>query len=159
MTLRQVHYFLAVADDGSFTIAARKLRIAQPSLSLSGSAMSFSGTAGSGNPAAQTAGVSNSGTGTMSWTTSSNQSWLAVSPASGSDAGTISVQPNLSGLAAGTYTGTVTVTAPGATNSPKTIAVTFNVAAAPAPALSVSTASLSFSGTAGSRKNETNLVN
>jgi DNA-binding transcriptional LysR family regulator len=33
MTLRQVTYFLAVADDGSFTIAARKLRIAQPSLS------------------------------------------------------------------------------------------------------------------------------
>lgn len=33
MTLRQVSYFLAVADDGSFTLAARKLRIAQPSLS------------------------------------------------------------------------------------------------------------------------------
>jgi DNA-binding transcriptional LysR family regulator len=33
VTLRQVSYFLAVADDGSFTLAARKLRIAQPSLS------------------------------------------------------------------------------------------------------------------------------
>lgn len=33
MTLRQIAYFLAVTDDGSFTLAARKLRIAQPSLS------------------------------------------------------------------------------------------------------------------------------
>jgi DNA-binding transcriptional LysR family regulator len=33
VTLRQVSYFLAVADEGSFTLASRKLRIAQPSLS------------------------------------------------------------------------------------------------------------------------------
>lgn len=33
MTLRQVSYFVALADAGSFTLAARKLRIAQPSLS------------------------------------------------------------------------------------------------------------------------------
>jgi DNA-binding transcriptional LysR family regulator len=33
VTLRQVSYFLAVTEAGSFTIAARKLRIAQPSLS------------------------------------------------------------------------------------------------------------------------------
>jgi DNA-binding transcriptional LysR family regulator len=33
VTLRQIAYFLAVTDEGSFTLAARKLRIAQPSLS------------------------------------------------------------------------------------------------------------------------------
>ena len=33
MTLRQVSYFVTLAETGSFTLAARKLRIAQPSLS------------------------------------------------------------------------------------------------------------------------------
>ena len=85
-----------------------------PALALSGSAMTFSGTAGSSNPAAQTVNVSNSGTGTLAWTASGNQTWLTVSPSSGSGSGAVSVQPNLAGLSAGSYTGTVTVSAAGA---------------------------------------------
>ena len=51
-----------------------------------------------------------------------------------------------SGLAAGTYTGNVTVTAAGATGSPKTVPVTLTVAA---PALSVSPSSLTFAAAVG----------
>ena len=60
--------------------------------------------------------------------------------------------PSITGLAAGTYTGDVTVTAPGATGSPKTIPVTLTVDPPTPPALSVSPASLSFSATAGRRR-------
>ena len=62
--------------------------------------------------------------------------------------GALSVAADASGLAAGTYTGTVTVTAAGATGSPKTIPVTLNVNPA-TPVLAVSPASLAFTATAG----------
>ncbi|MFN7919855.1 MAG: hypothetical protein U0Q16_07140 [Bryobacteraceae bacterium] len=73
----------------------------------------------------------------------SNQTWLTASPSNGTAPSNVSVGVSTAGLAAGTYNGTVTVTAPGAPNSPKTIAVTLNVAA-------VSPASLTFNG-AGTR--------
>ena len=98
-----------------------------PALALTPASMSFTATAGGANPAAQTANVSNTGGGTLNWTASDNQTWLSVTPASGTGAGALSVSTNVAGLAAGTYTGTVTVTAAGATGSPKTIAVTLTV--------------------------------
>jgi hypothetical protein len=123
--------------------------IVAPALTVSSSAMTFAATSGGSNPAAQAASISNSGGGSLSWTATSNQSWLTVSPASGSGSGTITLQAATGSLAQGTYTGVVTIGAAGATGSPKTIAVTFNVAA-PAPAvMTLSGASLSFTGTAG----------
>src|SRR5581483_5132652 len=107
--------------------------VSAPALALSAGTMAFSGTAGSVNPASQAVNVSNSGTGTLNWTASSNQSWLQVSPASGSGSGAITAQANLAGLSAGTYTGAITVTAAGAAGSPATVAVTLTVAAATPP--------------------------
>ena len=118
-----------------------------PTLATSPSSLSFSGTAGGSSPAAQTINVSNTGGGTLSWTASDNAAWMSVSPASGGVPGSITVTPSTSGLAAGTYTGNVTVTAPGATGSPKTIPVTFTVTAA--PALAVAPTSLAFAGVVG----------
>ena len=45
--------------------------------------------------------MSNTGSGTMAWTASSNQSWLTVSPASGTNSGTLAIGANLSGMAGG----------------------------------------------------------
>jgi hypothetical protein len=118
-----------------------------PALAVSTNGMSFSGTAGGSNPAAQTAAVTTS----AAWTASSNQSWLAVSPAAGTGTGSISVNANLAGLAAGTYSGAITVSAPGATGSPQTINVSLTVsAAAVPPGVSAAPSSLLFSATAGS---------
>jgi hypothetical protein len=123
---------------------------APAALTVTPASLSFSGQQGGSSPAAKTVDVSNTGGGTMNWTASESATWLSVAPASGTNAGTITVTPSISGLAAGTYTTDVTVAAAGATGSPKTIPVTFTVAAPPTPALSVAPSSLSFSGTAGS---------
>ena len=85
----------------------------------------------------------------MNWTASESASWLTLSPTSGTNNGTITATPSITGLAAGTYTTDVTVTATGAGGSPKTIPVTFTVDPPTPPTLTVSPTSLSFSGDAG----------
>ena len=117
-----------------------------PDLSVSPATLTFDATVGQGNPPSQTFGITDvAGSGTMSWTVSDNASWLSVLPASGTDNGTVTVSIDTTGLTAGVYNGTVTVTATGATNSPRTVAVTLNMANPPIiPALSVSPTALNF---------------
>ena len=98
-----------------------------PALSVTPASLAFTATAGGADPAAKTLAVSNTGGDSMDWTASESATWLSVSPASGTNAGTITVTPSITGLAAGTYTTDVTVTATGATGSPKTIPVTLTV--------------------------------
>ncbi|MEZ5399701.1 MAG: malectin domain-containing carbohydrate-binding protein [Bryobacteraceae bacterium] len=102
---------------------------AAPVLSVNPASLSMTATAG-GSATAQQATASFSG-GAVGWTATDNQTWLSVSPTSGSGSGTLTVTANPSGLTAGTYTGVVTVTAAGAQNSPDTISVSFTVSAAP----------------------------
>jgi uncharacterized protein (TIGR03437 family) len=62
--------------------------------------------------------------------TASGGSWLVVGPMTPiSTPGVVTVGVNSAGLGIGTYTGTVTLTSAGATNSPLVINVTLNVAA------------------------------
>ncbi len=82
------------------------------------------------NAANQTFTVQNSGTGTLSYSISDNATWLACSPASGTSTGeadTITVSYTTSGLSAGTYTATITISDPAAGNNPQTIGVTLTV--------------------------------
>ncbi len=129
-----------------------------PSLTLGGTSLNFSGTAGGSNPTAQAVTVTNAGGSTLTWTASSSATWLSISPNSGTAPASISVQPNLAGMAAGSYNGTVTVTAPGAGNSPQAVSVALTVSAATPPTLSISTPSLSFSATAGGSNPSTQTV-
>lgn len=105
-----------------------------PILNVSPSSLSFSGTQGGANPAVQNVSVTNTGSGTLSFTTSSDSSWLSVSPGSANAPQTLQVSVNLANLTANTYTGHVTVTgAAGVQNSPATVTVTLVVAAPPPP--------------------------
>ncbi len=123
-----------------------------PSIAVSTTALSASSQAGT-NPPNGSFTVRNAGGGTLSYSVSDNQSWLSVSPASGTSTGeadAITVSYDTTGLAVGSYTGTITVGG-GAGVPSKTVTVTLSVTAPPAaPAIALSTSSLSTSVTQGS---------
>ena len=127
------------------------LNVTSTVLTVPSTTLTFNATVGGSTPAAQS--VSITGTSGISFTTSVTSSgganWLAATP-SGSVPSSISVSINasaLSGLTAGQYSGTVTVTSSGAGGSPATIPVTLVVAA---PTLTATPATLSFSYSIGS---------
>ncbi|MCP5055026.1 MAG: hypothetical protein GY940_48115 [bacterium] len=74
----------------------------------------------------QTVWVSNTGSGTLNWTAGANKSWLSVSPSSGTNGGSVTVSVDHSGLSAGSYSGTVTVSDSNTTSS-KTVTVNLTV--------------------------------
>ncbi len=147
--------FLPAGASGNFTITVRATNIAgdgvpgnadttdqdfalvvynataggttSPTIGVSPSSFSFTATAGGANPANQTLSISNTGGGTLNWTASDDATWLTVSPTSGTAPSTATLSVNITGLAAGTYNGTVTVSATGATNTPVSVPVTLTV--------------------------------
>src|SRR5579864_4702379 len=121
-----------------------------PTLTVSPLSLSFSYQTGGAAPAAQPVSLSSSTA--LNYTVVSSAAWLNATPASGATPASLSVSVNPSGLAAGSYNGTVTVTASGASNSPQKIAVSLAVTSAPSgnPSLNVSPGTLSFSYPSGS---------
>jgi len=98
-------------------------------IGFSPTSLTFTGTVGGTNPAAKPINISNTGGGTLSWTASDNAAWLTLSPASGSNSGALTASVNMTGLAAGTYSGIITVTASGSTNTPQQIPVSITLSA------------------------------
>jgi uncharacterized protein (TIGR03437 family) len=110
-------FSLRVSDSaGSTASKSFALTIVAPVL-LSPTSLSFAYQAGDPQPAAQLVSVTSSAPGvnfTVSVATTSGGGWLSVSPTSGTTPATLLVSVNPTGLAAGAYSGTVTVTASGA---------------------------------------------
>ncbi|GMU24032.1 MAG: hypothetical protein AMXMBFR13_41090 [Phycisphaerae bacterium] len=82
------------------------------------------------SPANQSFTVSNSGTGTLTYSITDNVTWLSVTPSSGTSTGeadTITVQYTAASLGVGTHNATITISDPNATNNPQTVAVTLTV--------------------------------
>lgn len=74
--------------------------------------------------------VRNAGGGVMSYTISDDVGWLSVAPDSGTSSGEtdpINIAYSTSTLAIGPYTGTITISAPGATNPTETVVVYLTV--------------------------------
>jgi len=86
------------------------------------------------DPPDQTLEVCNSGTGTLNWSLTDNAGWLSETPTSGSlgadECEDVTVSVDASGLAAGDYSATITITGPGASNTPYSVSVSLSIAAA-----------------------------
>ena len=131
-----------------------------PIIYFSPASLTFSGTQGGSNPPTQALNISNSGGGALSWTASSNATWLTMAPTGGAAPGTITVTASTTGLSAGDYNGAITIAATGATNTPQTVPVTLTVQALPpAPTIFYSPASLTFSGMQGGGNPATQALN
>jgi hypothetical protein len=79
------------------------------------------------NPGPQTFQVSNLGTGVLGWASTVTSNWLGLSATTGTAPSTVTVSPNTSTLANGSYSDTITITSPDVSNSPATISVATQV--------------------------------
>lgn len=103
-------------------------------IQLSASNLAFSGVRGVGTIATQTIAVTNSGGGTLTPLVASIAygagqpvGWLSATLNSTTAPASLSVQPTITTLPDGNYSATISVSAVGAANSPRTVAVTLTV--------------------------------
>jgi hypothetical protein len=90
-------------------------------ISLNRNRLNFGYAAGGELPGDQTFTISNTGGGTLYWTVTADADWLGCSPDSGANSSVITVTADPTGLEPGVYTGTLTVTAPNASNTPQVV--------------------------------------
>jgi hypothetical protein len=114
----------------TFTVTAAP----QPQITVSPTSVSFSVTAGQGNPASQTVSVTNAGTGTLSGlsgtvTYSAGQpgGWLAAALNSTTAPAILTLTASTGSLAAGIYTATVTLRSATSGVAERSVNVTFTV--------------------------------
>ncbi|UCH93490.1 MAG: endo alpha-1,4 polygalactosaminidase [Candidatus Aminicenantes bacterium] len=101
--------------------------IQTPIISIDRTQFYFGAIAHGNAPESRWFSISNSGEGTLNWNIIDNAAWLSTNPTSGIGSGQVTVSVDISGLDSGTYTGTITVSDPNASNSPQTVQVTLNV--------------------------------
>ncbi len=129
-----------------------------PSIVLAAATADFAATVGGASPAAQTIAVTNGGGGSLgglavgvTYAQGQPGGWLTTATLDRTTApAVLTLRPTTGALAAGTYTATVAVSAASATNSPRSIAVTFTVGqAALPPSIALSRATVSMAGSVG----------
>ncbi|MBD3401477.1 hypothetical protein GF420_01170 [candidate division GN15 bacterium] len=98
-----------------------------PVIAVDPSSFIFNAVAGGSNPPTQDLDISNIGGSTLNWTVSNSESWLSLSPMSGSGDGTVTLSVDITGLAFNDYFDTVVVSDPTAENDPVRVPVRLTV--------------------------------
>lgn len=138
------------ATTGSASAQAHVHVTVPPAIGLSKPTVAFDVTVGDPDPTPQTVTVTNAGDGTLgnlavgaiAYGQGETTGWLTVSSSGNGVPLTITFTAKAQGMARGTYTAIVPVTAPGIDNSPQNIAVTMRILAPASIVLSRSTVSL-----------------
>lgn len=126
-----------------------------PSIRLSDTTALFTDTVGTADPSAVSISVTSADSvalrgiavGTISYGAGAS-GWLTAALSAAAAPATLTLTASSAGLAAGTYTARVPVTATPAVNSPQTITVTFTLSAA-SPAMALSRTTVAFTDTVG----------
>ncbi|MEQ1845668.1 MAG: BACON domain-containing carbohydrate-binding protein, partial [Nitrospira sp.] len=111
---------ITVTSGGVTRTTVVTLTVAATSLTASPSSLTYTATQGTANPAAQTITISANG----AWTVSDNASWLSLSPATGSNNGTVTANVNTETATKGPNSTTITVTSGGIS---RTVSVTLTL--------------------------------
>ena len=120
--------------------------VAGPAIALSQTAAGFNFTIGGANPADDTVNVTNAGAGSLTGlavgtiTYGTATGWLSASLTTTTAPAKLILHVTPGSLTAGSYTANVPVTSPVASNSPRTVSVTFTVTGVPSIGLSATTA-------------------
>lgn len=122
-------------------------------IALANRNVAFAAASGGANPLPQTIAITNGGGGTLAGLSvgtiaygASASGWLAAALDSPTAPASLTLTASLGALAPGSYTATVPVLAPGASNAPQQVTVTFTVASSSSsPTLALSATNSSFS--------------
>jgi parallel beta-helix repeat protein len=118
----------AVADMGAYEFDS-----ADPTIALSPSVLEVYAWAGGPNPDPQLLSIRNPAGSTLNWQISETCSWVGAAPSAGScqhEINPVTLSFDTAGLATGDYSCMLTIYAPPAINSPRTLRVTLHLGAA-----------------------------
>jgi len=118
-----------LTSDSSVALAVR-LDVNEPVISLSIDTLSLTAFEGADEDRTAAVVVTNTGTGSFAWSASEGESWLSLSPESGSDGDTVTVACNALNLTEASYNTWVVFTAAEATGSPDSLLVILDVTSA-----------------------------
>lgn len=118
---------IEITMDNNYAVTVEYQILTFPYISLNRTYMNFGAEKFGSSPPPQTFLIDNLGGGSLDWYVTLDQNWLHCTPSSGNGAGSVSVSINPANLSAGSYSGTIKVHDPNATNSPQSIDVTLRV--------------------------------
>ena len=141
----------APGASGSPAHVSVTLTVFAPGLAVSPGSIHKAAPTGATTPQSETLHITNSGTGTMTWSASKSQPWVSLSKTTGGAPDDIVVTVDPTGLPAGTQTDTVLISSPEATNGAVKVPVELVIAV---PGLAVSPTSITASSPATESKKQ-----